>query len=70
MPCVGVHAEGREADGTCLISLSQRNETGTGLTNLPARLMARDTAPTQTAGGGGVSPLFKDNEMTMYSMYH
>lgn len=55
--CVGVRAraEGHEADGTCLISLSQRNETGTGLTNLRARLMARDTAPTQT--GGDLSPL-------------
>lgn len=56
--CVGACVcEGREADGTCLISLSQRNETGTGLTNLQARLMARDTAPTQTGGGGGRSPL-------------
>lgn len=58
---------GLEADGTCLISLSQRNETGTGLANLQARLMVRDMAPTQA---GGIAPLFKDNEMTMYSMYH
>lgn len=31
---------------------------------LGPRLMARDTVPTQT---GGIFPLFKDNEMTMYS---
>lgn len=51
----------------CLISLTQRNETRIRFTNLRARLMAKDTVPTHT---GGIFPLFKDNEMTMYSMYH
>lgn len=56
-----------QADGMCLISLTQRNETRMRFTNLQARLMAKDTVPTHT---GGIFPLFKDNEMTMYSVQH
>lgn len=59
------HVCGRHwADGMCLIFLTQHNETGMRFTNFRARLMARDTVPTHT---GGIFPLFKDNEMTMYS---
>lgn len=55
---------GRWADGTCLISLTQHNETRMRFTSFWAQLRARDTVPTHT---GGIFPLFKDNEMTMYS---
>lgn len=57
-------AEGVWADGTCLRSLTQRNETGMRFTRLQARLRARNTLPTHA---GGIFSLFKDNEMTMYS---
>lgn len=45
------HVRGRRlADGMCLISLIQRNETRMRFTNLRARLMAKDTVPTHTGG--------------------
>lgn len=57
----------RLADGMCPISLTQYNETGLRFSDLQSRLMAKDRKPTRSEG---IFPLFKDNEITMYSMYH
>lgn len=57
----------RLADGTCPISLTQCNETRLLFSDLQPCLMAKDREPTHSEG---IFPLFKDNEITMYSMYH
>lgn len=59
--------EGVLADGMCPIFLTQRNETRLRFSDLQSRLMAKDRKPTRSEG---IFPLFKDNEITMYSMYH
>lgn len=57
----------RLADGMCPISLTHCNETRLRFSDLQSRLMAKDREPTHSEG---IFPLFKDNEITMYSMYH
>lgn len=57
----------RLADGMCPISLTQHNETRLRFSDLQLLLMAKDRKPTHSKG---IFPLFKDNEITMYSMYH